>query len=200
MSKYLCLFFVLVQSIVFGDFYYTLKSGEELRITLVKSPEEIPQECARNILVSSFMTAYEDVPLSVLNPDFKSTGDVRRFYQQYYKEEYEHFEHGGLTWILAFIDNELVGWATFEFENDSTAYMNLLTIDPTHMKKGVGKQLTFSILSYFPEIKEITLLIRKVNVEGMKFYQSIGFEVYPTARTGNFVDLSLLDGMHWVQK
>jgi len=62
----------------------------------VKSVQDIDLEKSQDILVRSFMDAYEDVPLSELSPGFKSTGDVRRFYENYFKEELEHFNEGHL--------------------------------------------------------------------------------------------------------
>jgi ribosomal protein S18 acetylase RimI-like enzyme len=175
-------------------------AAAEIRITQARSISDIDLKKSEEILVKSFMHAYEDVPLTELNPTFKSTGDVRRFYQNYFQEEFGHFKEGHLIWTQAFIDDTLVGWATFELEpmEATGAYMNLLVVDPKYQKMGVGKELTFSICSenLFPNIDAINLLIRKVNREGYNFYYKIGFFDFAYKRD-NFVDPALLTGLRW---
>lgn len=176
------------------------KNQNEIRISVAKSVEDIDLKESQDILVRSFMDAYEDVPISELSSDFKSTGDVRRFYENYFKEELEHFKQGHLFWIQAFLNNKVVGWATFELERleENAAYMNLLIVAPEHQKLGIGKYLTFSICSeeLFPNVQAINLLIRKINIEGYNFYYRLGFFDFDYHRD-NFVDTSLLTGLRW---
>lgn len=199
-KSFLLVFLCYISTSLFGDQIFEDKNHNIIRIAVVKSVSDIDLEKSRDILVRSFMDAYEDVPLSDLSPDFKSTGDVRRFYENYFKTELEHFKEGHLIWVQAFLNNEVVGWATFELEplEANAAYMNLLVVAPEHQKKGCGRLLTFSICSddLFPNIQAINLLIRKVNVEGYKFYRSLGFFEYDYHRD-NFVDTSLLTGLRW---
>lgn len=189
-----------VSASLYSDQIYTDASGNELRIAVVKNWEDIQLEKSQDILVKSFMTAYEDIPLVQLSPQFSSTGDVRRFYKNYFREELEHYKNGHLYWVEAFYNNELVGWATFELEprEENAAYMNLLVVDPSYQHKSIGRHLTFSICSddLFPHVTAINLLIRKVNTEGYKFYYKIGFFNYDYQRD-NFVDTSLLTGLRW---
>ena len=188
---------------LFGDQVFKDASQNEIRISVAQSTQDIDLDRARDILVSSFMDGYEDVPLVELNPEFKSIGDVRRFYEDYFKEELSHFEEGHLFWIQAFLNNKLVGWATFELEplEKDAAYMNLLIVDPEYQRMGFGKRLTFSICSeeLFPNIKAINLLIRKINLEGYNFYYKIGFFECDYHRD-NFVDPSLLTGLRWEKR
>lgn len=185
---------------VFCDQIFINDHNEIIRIEVVKSPEHIDLDKSRDILVKSFMHAYEDVPLVELSSEFKSTGDVRRFYQNYFKEELEHFKHGKLYWVQAFVNEKLAGWATFELESNEVdaAYMNLLIVSPEYQRKGVGKHLVFSIRSeeLFPNIRAINLLIRKVNTQGYVFYRQLGFFEFAYQRD-NFVDPSLLTGLRW---
>lgn len=194
----LSLFFISMP--IFCDQTFTNKCGEIIRIEVVKSHHNIDLERSREILVNSFMHAYEDVPLIELSPDFKSTGDVRRFYHNYFAEELEHYKHGNLYWVQAFVNEQLAGWATFELETNEAdaAYMNLLIVAPEYQKNGIGKHLVFSIRSeeLFPNVRAINLLIRKVNTQGYAFYRRLGFFEYDYHRD-NFVDTSLLTGLRW---
>ncbi len=175
------------------------RDGREIRLVFANSAQDIDLGRSREILVASFMKGYEDVPLTELNPNFKSIGDVRRFYEDYFVSELDHFKNGHLFWVQAFDGEELLGWATFELEKSErdAAYMNLLTVDPAHQKRGVGKHLVFSICSELPNIHAINVLVRKVNVQGEQFYRQIGFTSFDYPRDDNFVDPNLLSGFRW---
>ncbi|MES2344894.1 MAG: GNAT family N-acetyltransferase [Chlamydiota bacterium] len=185
-----------------ADEVYVDREGNEISIIRAKSFDEIDVIQGKEILVRSFMAGYEDVPLSDLNPTFRSIGDVRRFYEAYFDSEFENFKQGNMIWIQAFEKEKLLGWATFELEDDgNAAYMNLLAVGPSFQGKGIGKHLTFSILSadLFPDIQEVRLLLRNINESGRKFYEKIGFFDFKYAREDNFVDISLLTGLKWVK-
>lgn len=169
-----------------------------IEMKFVKSVDEIDRVQGKDVLVNSFMKAYEDVPLSELNPDFKSIGDVRRFYEDYFESEFGHYVNGKLLWVQAFEGGRLLGWATFELESNHEAYMNLLAVAPEYQKQGVGRRLVFSICNEIPSIDTIHVLVRKVNVEGEKFYRHIGFSEFDYPREDNFVDPSLLGGYRWI--
>lgn len=191
-----------VSTPAFSDQFFTNDYNDIIRIEVVKDPEQIDKVKSSRILVSSFMNAYEDVPLTELSPDFKSTGDVRRFYENYFLEEFGHFKDGHLYWVQAFVNETLAGWATFEIETEeeNSAYMNLLIVAPEYQKRDVGKHLVFSIRSeeLFPNVQAINLLIRKINAQGYLFYQKLGFFQFDYQRQDNFVDTSLLEGLRWI--
>lgn len=192
--------FLGMSAFVFGDQFFLDHLGETVRIAVVKGPAGVAAEEGKQILVASFMTAYEDVPLVDLNPEFKSTGDVRRFYQNYFESEFAHFKNGSLIWVQAFIGEKLVGWATFSLEENNSVYMNLLAVDPAYQKRGIGKHLVFSICSeeLFPSTERINVLLRSVNLQGRKFYERLGFVDAPDYQAEeNFVDNSLLVPIRW---
>ncbi|MBS0634667.1 MAG: GNAT family N-acetyltransferase [Verrucomicrobia bacterium] len=180
-------------------FYTTVATSYEIRIHPVNSWQEIDTKSSQKILVESFMDGYEDVPLVELNPAFESIGDVRRFYEAYFFEEYERFKNDEVLWVEAYVDDVLAGWATFELEQNETnaAYMVLLTVSPHFQRLGLGKALTFSIRERYPHLEAINLLIRKVNKKGYSFYYSLGFFDYDYNRPDNFVDRTLLTGLRW---
>jgi GNAT superfamily N-acetyltransferase len=183
---------------LFGDQSFIAKDGNEVRIAVVQSVQDIRLKESKDILVKSFMKAYEDVPLINLNPQFKCIGDVRRFYEEYFEEELEHFRHGNVVWLQAFTNDELVGWATFEIEANDASYMNLLVVHPSYQAIGIGQHLVFAIQDAFPSIRKINILLRKVNVGGYHFYHKLGF-VDSDYQRDNFVDPTLLTGLSWRQ-
>lgn len=188
---------------LFSLFALQADSCQSILLHVVKAPQEIDIPKSQAILVKSFMHGYEDVPLKELNPAFESIGDVRRFYEAYFFEEFERFAHGEVFWVEAYVNDTLAGWATFELEQEeeNTAYMNLLTVAPKFQGMGVGRHLTFSVLSdeLYPNTQAINLLIRKVNQSGYDFYYKIGFFDYDYQRKDNFVDINLLSGLRWVR-
>lgn len=197
--KYILCFFFLITSL-FSDQFVIDKAGDSIRLTVAKTADEIILDKAKDILVRSFMKTYEEVPLTELNPNFKSIGDVRRFYENYFDSELGHYKNGELVWIQAFIHDELVGWATFELEDNDSAYMNLLIVDPLYQGRGIGKHLVFSICAedLYPNIQAINVLLRKVNEQGLRFYEKIGFSHCPEyRRQDNYVDISLLIPIRW---
>lgn len=165
--------------------------AQDFRISRAFTTDDIDLDQAKQILVDSFVEQYKDVPLPELNPAFQSRADVTCFYEMYFESELQHFKHGELVWMQAFIDDHLVGWATFEIENDE-AYMNLVAIAPAHQRKGIGKALTFSTNAC-----KINLLLRNVNIGGRKFYEAIGFHKSDFVKPGNYVDNSLLTGFSY---
>lgn len=187
---------------LFSDQVFQDREGKEIRIVPVKSVDAIDLVRGKDILVRGFMEGYSDVPLADLNPEFKSIGDVRRFYARYFDSELEHYRHGELIWVQAFEGERLLGWATFQLETNEkdAAYMNLLVVDPDERGRGVGKHLTFSIRCLCPHVQAINLLIRKINVAGRQFYERIGFSDFEYKGRDNFVDTSLLTGLRWVEK
>ncbi len=191
--------FLFMVTQIFSDHTWIDQEGREIRIVTARSIDAIDLTQGKDVLVRGFMLGYEDVPLTDLNPAFRSIGDVRRFYEDYFDSELEHYKHGELIWIQAFEGDRLLGWATFQEEDRDALYMNLLVVAPEGQGRGVGKQLTFSILSpdLYPETKEIRLLVRKVNESGRQFYENIGFSPFDYNRPDNFVDLSLLTGLRW---
>lgn len=176
------------------------KKNNEIQIEVVKSVKDIDLEKSQDVFIRSFMTAYEGIPLTELHPQFKSRHDVRSFYEAYFKDELNNFAKGRLFWVQAFLNNQLVGWATFELETHESdaAYLNLLVVSPEHQRKGIGKYLTFSICSetLFPNIQAINVLIRKVNLEGYNFYRKLGFFDSDYHRE-DFVPSHLLTGLRW---
>jgi hypothetical protein len=135
--KLIILLCLVIDTTLFSDQFFLDKMGEKVRIAVAKTPAEVAVKEGKQILVASFMMAYKNVPLIELDPNFKSTGDVRRFYQNYFESEFSHFQNGSLIWVQAFIGEKLIGWATFALEENNRAYMNLLVVDPCYQKRDI---------------------------------------------------------------
>lgn len=188
---------------------FTLKNSSDRGvIKLIGSAGEIEQDACRSILVDSFIGEYSQY----LKPQDISKeltlwrgGDhsVQQYYETYFAVEFDKYTAKKFEfWVCAYIDNQLVGWATFDREHDdrNAVYMDLLIVDPAHQRKGIGEQLVKSLLNLgaIPELSAVHLLLRKKNEGGRKFYQKIGFFDDPDyQRADNFVDLNLLVPLTW---
>lgn len=138
-----------------------------------------------------------------LGSDLQTKEDVERFYKNYFEEEKEKFSDGVIHfWVEAFVDNELVGWATFRREgSDSNAvYMELLVVSPEYKGKGIGSQLVFSLihLNEIPDLHAINLELRILNAGGRVFYEKLEFYKNPGYVSGpNAVESHLLEVYTW---
>lgn len=71
--------------------------------------------------------------------------------------------------------DQLVGLIRCLSDGDTIVYIQDILVRPTHHKRGIGRQLVTSALSYYPQrIRQVVLITD--NEEGQRaFYESIGF-------------------------
>lgn len=188
---------------------FSLKNdGRTGVLRLLTRPEHIEHHVASTVLVESFIGEYQkylkpqDID-SKLNRWRGGEGSVEHYYQEYYKDELNHFLAGKLDyWVEARIGGTLVGWATFERERSkrNAVYMNLLIVAPDCQGKAIGSQLVMSLihLGLIPNLDSIHLLLRKKNEGGRIFYSKLGFSSDPNyVRNDNFVNPNLLEALTW---
>ncbi len=76
----------------------------------------------------------------------------------------------------AYVGNKVVGFATFdELDSSGKVYIRQMAVDPNYWGRGIGKQLTFSILKKLQEIKQLALIACSANTGAIDFYKKIGF-------------------------
>jgi ribosomal protein S18 acetylase RimI-like enzyme len=196
----------LAPSLANASYEFTTRSGKTGVVEQVKNIDQIDTVLSRKILINSFINEYraymepQDIDLDTdLRFWLSSEGEpsVESYYSRYFDSEFEEFKKGHLIWVQAKLDGNLVGWATFEQESKHALYMNLLIVDPSSQKLGIGGQLATAVArkGFVPEIKTINLLLRKKNKGGHIFYSRLGFrQNLNYQRPENFVDTSLLEG------
>ncbi len=170
-------------------------------IEVINSVRDINTADARRIMVESFIAEYSTY-LQPADIDASLTSwrggeqSVQHYYEKYFAQEYQKYADGKIPfWITAYVGHRLVGWATFEHEQNNSVYMDLLMVDPTYQDLGIGKQLVFSLQNsnLVPNLQAVHLLLREKNQGGRQFYSAIGFkEDNSYQRKDNYVDLSLL--------
>jgi len=191
------------------SYHFSIKDSDSVGlIEIVRDPSQIDKKAARAVLVESFITEYEKyLSPSDISDDLTSWRDgdksVRQYYENYFQTEFDEFSRRELDyWVQATIDGKLVGWATFQREkiDKSEIYMNLLIVHPGYQKRSIGQQLVMSLINLqeISNLRAIHLLIRKKNQGGRIFYSKLGFNSDPEYHRENYVDLSLLEGLTWI--
>lgn len=76
----------------------------------------------------------------------------------------------------AFDNDKMIGFAIFELWDDQSYYLAEMAVLPNYQRKGIGKQLVFSILQKDLAAKKILLVTEKANRWSQSFYEKIGFK------------------------
>ena len=84
----------------------------------------------------------------------------------------------GGTFIIAEIDNEAVGFASFKDKENGVFKLDKLYVLPQLQNKGTGKQLLAEVIKRVLEVggKEIQLQVNRKN-NAVGFYTKMGFEI-----------------------
>lgn len=109
---------------------------------------------------------------------FSTIDAVAKASFDYEKKEFET-KNPAAYFIKAVIDEKSVGYASFEIQPDSSAYMRQLTVDPDYQGMGIGKYLTYAIFSARPEVTTITLVTNRNDISAIGFYKHLGFVEVP---------------------
>jgi len=100
-----------------------------------------------------------------------------------YEQLSDYFDHkikprlkeGHLT-NLVYDKEKLVGFAIFQKWEEHTYYLAEMAILPEYQRKGIGKQLVFSIFEHDESANKILLITEEKNQWSQSFYEKIGFK------------------------
>lgn|GEM_PF-4705986 len=122
----------------------------------------------KTVYLQSFNTVYKEYWTNELESAVLSSFDT---YISKFKRSQDIFL------IVTLLDTTVSGWALFYIEHESErAILELICVAPEHWRKGLGKRLIASIKTYYPTIKSIAVVSRKINIITPQFYQSLGFK------------------------
>lgn len=77
---------------------------------------------------------------------------------------------------VAYVGNTMVGFAMFEKWAERSYYLAEMAVSPEYQRRGIGKQLVFSILSEERAVEKILLITRNNNRVAQSFYEKVGFK------------------------
>ena len=75
--------------------------------------------------------------------------------------------------------DKLIAFAIFEKWEEQSYYLAEMAVLPEYQKKGIGKQLVFSIFAEDREARKILLITKEDNKWAQAFYEKIGFKASP---------------------
>lgn len=111
--------------------------------------------------------------LSAFLPQGRST--IEQLSNYFNKKIAPRLEKGQL--IYAVFDNDrMIGFAIFEKWEEKSYYLAEMAILPEYQRRGIGKQLVFSIFDKDQSAEKILLVTEKGNREAHSFYEKIGFK------------------------
>lgn len=131
-------------------------------------------EILHNLFLNSFLENYQRLGLT--NEDL-ATDDIAQVLNDYWDVELQSLANKPIRWIVAKIDDEIVGYASFNTEESpDEIYLELLCVKPTYQGQGIGKSLLYSIFQIEDNVKKLSLVTRRVNTSAIGFYKKLGFE------------------------
>ena len=74
----------------------------------------------------------------------------------------------------AFEDDELVGFVRCIGDAEYIIYVQDLIVNPSHQRKGIGRELMKQASDKFPEVRQFVLITDKDDKVSNAFYQAIG--------------------------
>lgn len=144
------------------------KKGEKIELTSCQFSEL--KEC-ETIFVNAFSKAYEDFP-----PELLGVKDKSLFLQEAFADIYDDFNEGLQQLVIAKHNDTIIGFAGFKkTEKEGQIYISQLAVDPNYWQQGIGSHLVLSALEYFPDLKSLVVIPRKINLVAREFYKNLGF-------------------------
>ena len=98
--------------------------------------------------------------------------------KMYSQEALENHFYEGTQFLIAEVENEVVGFASFGFIKDATFKLHKLYVNPEVHKSGTGKALLKETISKVIKLggKKIELQVNRKN-KAVGFYEKMGFEI-----------------------
>lgn len=89
----------------------------------------------------------------------------------------KHIRHANSMVVVARQEKSVRGFAIIQFM-EKTAHLNLLAVDSSSQRKGLGRDLVRFVEQSAATvgIGSIFLELREINEEGLVFYQSLGYQ------------------------
>jgi len=137
---------------------------------------EPDRDSFKRIMVESFYHCYKDLTKDVL----KVNSDLKEWLSQHFSDEFIDGlknPESPFRLLAAKVDRIPAGYAIFDVSRyPDLVYISELSVDPAFQRRGIGKQLVFSILKPLPQTVRLVLITRKANFQACAFYPSIGFK------------------------
>ena len=140
----------------------------------------------RQVFTSAFWHSYQYIEPQALKPHFKTDQDVQNWLNDAFTDEVDGLENNFKLppeqrhefYVQAKYKGNVIGIIFFESEKDkpNEVYIRQTAVSVDYQRADIGKHLVFSIIQdpdLLPQAKILHLVVRKRNVDGIKFYESV---------------------------
>ncbi len=137
----------------------------EIRIATVRDINAI-----QNIAYTTWPSAYKRVITSE---------QIEYMLEKMYNQDVlENQFYEGTQFLVAEVDNEIVGFASYSLQQDNIYKLHKLYVNPDTQKSGAGKALLKEVLNKVIKLggKQLELQVNRKN-KAVGFYEKMGFEI-----------------------
>ncbi|MFC4233479.1 GNAT family N-acetyltransferase [Parasediminibacterium paludis] len=137
----------------------------EIRIATIRDINAI-----QNIAYTTWPTAYKRIITSE---------QIEYMLEKMYSQDVlENQFYEGIQFLVAEVDNEIVGFASYGLLQDNIYKLHKLYVNPDVQKSGAGKALLKEVLNKVIKLggKQLELQVNRKN-KAVGFYEKMGFEI-----------------------
>ncbi|MCX6989736.1 MAG: GNAT family N-acetyltransferase [Chlamydiae bacterium] len=165
MKKTLLYLAVLYTSIVTNSLF-----AEEVTFTWKGTSE---MNVIHDLFLDSFLSNYKELGLTAKD---LGTDNIEQVLEGYWAEELASLQDGHVTWIVAKLEDEIIGYASFDRKDaPEDVVLQLLCVSPGFQGRGIGSNLVYSITWAERGIQKLSLVTRQANTSAIAFYKYLGF-------------------------
>jgi len=171
----------ILLSIIVGVLFSGVTFSKELNeVSAAKKEKTITRWMAYNELTPLQLNELEVVynrAFQTIYKEYLSDGFLQELSNNFTSamDDFKQFKETTFLHIAQQKDR-IVGFALFQKINDNDVSLDLICIDPTCWRQGVGKQLIFPVKEQCPDVSTIKVVTYKINTQSPKFYEALGFK------------------------
>ena len=126
-----------------------------------------------DLFIDSFLSNYKELGLTAKDLE---TDNIEQVLEDYWAEEFASLQDNNVTWIVAKLQDEIIGYASFDRkESPEDVVLQLLCVSPGFQGRGIGSTLVYSIAEAERDTQKLSLVTRRANTSAIAFYKHLGF-------------------------
>jgi ribosomal protein S18 acetylase RimI-like enzyme len=125
------------------------------------------------VFINAYTQMYQDIPLEDLGID-----NLHDYLVEAFAQEQADLQDPLIYAIKVTVNNQVIGFASFESANFHDVYIRHLVVDPAWWDQNVEIIVIRTLWHQFiPFARKLVVALRKVNTIGIDLYESLGFSV-----------------------
>ena len=126
----------------------------------------------KEIFVAAFTERYKNLTLELLG--LASEEERNKFMNDAFDDEPKSLSGGKIYFLRARCDEKILGFVSFELEEENTIYIREFAVLPHKWRKGIGAALTKSIFIVVPTVRKVVGITRRLNQDAIDCYIKLG--------------------------